>query len=149
MQRGLPVLQAPQVCVGPPLEEHAAVRVVALDDSVAQQEPVLDVDVGTVVQEDLHAARPLSDDGELQGRRSLVTERVHLGLELQEQPHKGVPPVVCGHVQRGPAIIAFGVDDVAPVLGLQHEAGDPGPAVHGSIVKRSEAADQVLHCGVG
>lgn len=91
---------------------------VALDDGVPQQEAVLNVDVGAVVQEDFHAARPLPDDGELQGRRAFVAERVDLGLELQEEPHERVPAVVSGHVQGGPAVVAFCVNDVAPVLWL-------------------------------
>lgn len=52
------------------------------------------------------------------------------------------------HVQRGPAVIALGIDDVAAILGLQHEAGDAGTAVHGSIMQSCEASDEILHCGV-
>lgn len=141
MQGSLSVFQAPQVGVCSPLQEHSAVGVVALDHSVAQQEAVLDVDVGVVVQEDLHTARPLPDDGELKRGRTFVAERVNLGLELQQQPDERVPAVVRSHVQGSPAVVAFRVDDVAPVVRLEHQACDAGPAVHGRVVKSSEASD--------
>lgn len=148
MQRRLAVLQPPQVGVGPPLQEHATVRVVALDDGVAQQEAVLDVDVGAVVQEDAHAAGALADDGQLQRCGALVAEGVHLRPELQQQSHERVPAVVGGHVQRRPAVVALGVDDVAAELRLQHQPGDARSAVHGGVVQRREAPDKVLDCGV-
>lgn len=148
MQRRLAVLQPPQVGVGPPLQEHATVRVVALDDGVAQQEAVLDVDVGAVVQEDAHATGALADDGQLQRRGALVAEGVHLRPELQQQSHERVPAVVGGHVQRRPAVVALGVDDVAAELRLQHQPGDARSAVHGGVVQRREAPDKVLDCGV-
>lgn len=148
MQGRLAVLQPPQVGVCPPLQEHAAVRVVALDDGVAQQEAVLDVDVGAVVQQDAHATGALANDGQLQRRGALVAERVHLRPELQQQSHKRVPAVVGGHVQRRPAIVALGVDDVAAELRLQHQPGDARSAVHGGVVQRCEAPDEVLDCGV-
>lgn len=89
---------------------------VALDDGISQQEAILNVDVGAVVQEDLHAARPLPDDGELEGRRAFVAEWVDLGLELQEESDERVPAVVSGHVQGSPAVVALCVNDVAPVF---------------------------------
>ncbi|TNN75311.1 hypothetical protein EYF80_014358 [Liparis tanakae] len=73
---------------------------------------------------------------------------VHLGPELEEEAHERVPAVVGGHVQRRPAVVAFGVDDVAAKLGFQHQAGDARSAVHRGVVKRREAADKVLHRGV-
>lgn len=114
---------------------------IAFDHGVSQQKTVLDVDVGVVVQEDLHAARPLPDDGELKRRCAFIAERVDLGLELQEQSDKRVPAVVRSHVERRPAVIAFGVDDVAPVFRLQHQACNPRPAVHGCVMKSSEASN--------
>lgn len=86
MQRSLSVFQAPQVCVCPSLKEHAAVRVIAFDHSIAQQESVLNVDVGVVVQEDFHAAGSLPDDGKLKRRCTFITEWVDLSLELQKEP---------------------------------------------------------------
>ena len=148
MQRRLAILQAAEVGVGAALQEHAAVGVVALDDSIAQQETVLDVDVGAVVQQDAHAAGALADDGQLQRGGALVAQRVHLGVELQQQPHKRVAPVVRRHVQRRPAVVALGVDDIAAVLRLQHEAGDARTPMHGCVVQRREAPDEVLHCRV-
>lgn len=148
MQRRLAVLQPAQVSVRSALQEHAAVRVVALNDGVTQQEAVLNVYVGAVVQQDAHAAGALADDGQLERRGAFVAERVHLGFELQEETHEGVAAVVGRHVQRRPAVVALGVDDVAAVLGLQHEAGDAGAAVHGGVMQSGEASDEILHCGI-
>lgn len=148
MQRSLPVLEATQVSVRTPLQEHTTVGMIPLDDGVAQQEAILNVDIGAVVQQDSHAAGALADDGELEGRGALVAEGIHLGAELKEEPHERVAAVVGGHMQRRPAVVALGIDDVAAEVRLQHEAGDACAAVHGGIVERREAADEVLYCGV-
>lgn len=91
---------------------------IAFDHSIAQQESVLNVDVGVVVQEDFHAAGPLPDDGQLKRRRTFITEWVDLSLELQKEPDERVPPIVGSHVERSPAIIALCINDVTPVLRL-------------------------------
>ena len=149
MQRGLPVLQTEQVGVRAPLQEHAAVRVVSFDDGVAQQEAVLDVDVGAVVQEDPNTAGALADDGQLERGGPLVAQGVHLRPELQQEANERVPAVVGRYVEGCPAVVALGVDDVAAELGLQHEPGDAGSAVHGGVVEGRESTDEVFYCGVG
>lgn len=121
---------------------------IAFDDSVSEQEAVLDVNVGAVVQEDAHTAGALTDDGQLERRGAFVAQRIHLRSELQKEAHKRVAAIVGGHVQRRPAIVALGVDNVPAILRLQHESGDACSAVHGGVVERCETTDEVFHCGV-
>lgn len=148
MQGGLAVFEASEVSVRSPLQEHAAVRVIAFDDGVSQQEAVLNVNVGTVVQEDPYTAGALADDGQLQRRGPFVAQRVHLGPELEEEAYERVSAVVGRHVERRPAVVAFCVYNVTAKLGFQHQSGDACSAVHSSVVEGCEAADKVLHCGV-
>ena len=148
MQGSLAIFKTPQVCVRSPLQEHAAVRVIAFDDGIPQQEAILNVNVGTVVQEDPYATGALTDDGQLQRRGAFIAQRVHLGPELEEEAYERVSTVVGGHVQRCPAIIAFCIYNVTAKLGFQHQSGDACSAMHSSIVKCCEATYKVLHCGV-
>lgn len=82
VQRRLSVLQPAQVSVRSPLQEHATVRVVALNDGVTQQEAVLNVYVGVVIEQNANAAGALTDNRQLKRRCAFVAERVHLGFEL-------------------------------------------------------------------
>lgn len=120
VERGLSILKTSQISVCSSLQEHAAVRVIAFDDGVSEQEAVLNVDVGTVVQEDPHTAGALTDDSQLQRRGPFVTERVHLRPELEEEANERVSTVVGGNVQRRPAIVAFCIYDITTELRLQH-----------------------------
>lgn len=149
VQRCLTVLQTSQISVCSPLEEHAAVGVIAFDDSVAEQEAILDVNVGAVVQENAHAAGALTDDGQLKWRGPFVTQWIHLSPELEKEAHEWVAAIVSRHVQRRPAVVAFGVNNVSAIVRLQHQSGDACTTVHGSIVKCCETTNEVFHCGIG
>lgn len=120
VERGLSVLKTSQISVCSSLQEHAAVRVIAFDDGVSEQEAVLNVDVGTVVQEDPHTAGALADNSQLQRRGPFVTERVHFRPELEEEANERVSTVVSSNMQWRPAIVAFCIYDITAELRLQH-----------------------------
>lgn len=65
VQRGLTIFETSQISVRPSLQEHTAVWVIAFDDGVSEQEAVLNVNVGAVVQEDPYTAGALADDSQL------------------------------------------------------------------------------------
>lgn len=89
---------------------------IAFDDCVPQEEAILNVYVGAVVQEDPYAAGALADDGQLEWRGPFVAQRVHLGPEFEEEAYERVSAIVGGHVERRPAVVAFGVDNVTAKL---------------------------------
>lgn len=149
MQGSLAVLKATKICVRSPLQEHATVRVIAFDDSVSQKESILNVNVGAMVQQDPDTAGALTDDGQLKWSGPFVAQWIHFSLKLQEEANKRVATIVCSHVKRCPTIIAFCIYNVPTKLRLQHQSSDTRPAMHSSVVKCCEAADEVLHRWVG
>ena len=88
---------------------------VPFDDGIAEWEAPLDVNVGVVVQQHLHAALFLSDDGQLQGGGAFDAERVHQGIVLDQESDKGIPPVVGGNMKGCPAIAAGRVNELRSI----------------------------------
>lgn len=116
VQGCLAVFKTSQISVSSPLQEHAAVRVISFDNGISQQEAILNVNVGTVVEEDPYATGALADDGQLERRGPFVTQRVHLGPELEEEAYKRVSAVMGGHVEWRPAVVALCIYNVTAKL---------------------------------